>query len=101
MEYGSAIWSASLKAIAKRKKNPLFAGDALKLEGEKLVADTDGFLERRSPEFLGALDRLADPVRNGGITKLTLSTPGMDPVVIDQAAAKRIHQRAQKARDPG
>jgi hypothetical protein len=49
------------------------------------------------PAFLGAVDRLASAVRSGGIDSLTISTPGMEPVVIDKAAAERIRKRAEKA----
>jgi hypothetical protein len=67
-------------------------------EREKLAHD---------PEFLAAADRLASTVRTGGVESLTLSSPGMEPVVIDKAAAERIHEKATRAkrkpkpRDPG
>ena len=86
------VWKRDLErfaeAIAKRKKSPLFDGDQLKAEGEKLVADTPG--------FLAAADRLASSVRAGRVESITISTPGMEPVVIDKAAAENIHRRAKK-----
>lgn len=87
------VWKRDLErfaeAIARRKKSPLFSeADALTAEGEKLVADT--------PAFLAAADRLASSVRTGGIDSITISTDGMEPVVIDKAAAENIHRRATK-----
>jgi len=95
------VWKRDLErfaeAIAKRKKSPLFTdADELKAEGEKLVADTDGFLARRSPDFMQAMDRVAESVRAGGVQSVTISTPGMEPIVIDKAAAENIHRRATK-----
>jgi DNA segregation ATPase FtsK/SpoIIIE-like protein len=46
------------------------------------------------PAVLEAMDRPASTVRNGETTSITLSTNGMDPVVIDKAAAERIHAAA-------
>jgi len=68
------------EALLKRKKEPLLAP----LEDGAVC---DG--------FMAAVDRLASPVRSGGIDKLTISTPGMEPVVIDRAGAERIHKRSQ------
>lgn len=48
------------------------------------------------PAFLGACDRFTQSVRNGEVESITLSTAGMDPVVIDQAAAKRIHSKVKR-----
>jgi hypothetical protein len=87
------VWKRDLErfaeAIAKRKKSPLFSqADALRADGEKLVAD--------SPAFLAAADRLASSVRTGGIDSITISAEGMEPVVIDKAAAEKIHRAAKK-----
>jgi hypothetical protein len=38
------------------------------------------------------------PVLNGGIDSFTLSTPGMDPVVIDKPAAEKIHAKAKRSK---
>ena len=35
----------------------------------------------------------ASSVRTGEINSITISTPGMDPVVIDKQAAENIHKR--------
>ena len=48
------------------------------------------------PEFLNAADRLASGVRTGKVDKITISSPGMEPVVIDKEAAESIHRRAKK-----
>lgn len=50
-------------------------------------------------KFLAALDRIAAPALSGGIDSVTISTPGMEPVVIDKEAAKRIRRNAQQAKD--
>jgi len=70
------------EALAKRKKSPLF-GDAEK-------APNDGILD--------AADRLAASVRSGEVTQMTISTPGMEPVVIDKEGAERIHAAAERAK---
>jgi hypothetical protein len=48
------------------------------------------------PKLVRAIDRLASSVRSGGIDSITISTPGMDSVVIDKAAAEKIHRRAKR-----
>lgn len=65
-------------------------------EKEPLLASLEqapGALANDS-EFLNAADRLASSVRSGEVTSMTISSPGMEPVVIDKAAAERIHARA-------
>ncbi len=76
------------EAILAKKKTPLITPST-----RETLAD--------DPAFLAAADRLTSSLLNGGVTSMTFSTPGMGPVVIDQAAAKRIHQRARRVRDPG
>jgi hypothetical protein len=117
------LWKRDLenfgKAILQKKKTPLFAGErqpepttqqrlialaaaeigkdpAMLAEAHRLMSDDPAFAG-----VLGAMDNLAQSVLTSEAKSLTISAPGMDPVVIDQAAAKRIHQRAQRARDPG
>jgi hypothetical protein len=55
------------------------------------------------PAFLDAADRFASSMRTGEIDSIALSTPGMEPVVIDKAAAEKIHIAAKrkKSKDPG
>jgi hypothetical protein len=104
------------EALLAKKKTPLFAGTeapddasverlmniALKSfdaarDPEKLAA-----LHRAAddkPEFAGilaAMDKVASSVRTDGIDSLTISTPGMDPVVIDKVAAENIHKAAKQ-----
>jgi hypothetical protein len=50
----------------------------------------------RDPGFLAAADRFVSSVRSGELDTMTISTPGMEPVVIDKAAAEDIHRRARK-----
>jgi hypothetical protein len=76
------------EAILQKKKTPLITPSA-----KSAIAE--------DPKLLGALDRLASSVGTGEVTSFSPSCSGMDPVVIDQTAAKRIHERAQRARDPG
>jgi hypothetical protein len=47
---------------------------------------------------LSAMNRFASSVRSGEIDSITISTDGMEPVVIDKAAAENIHRRAKKKR---
>ena len=48
------------------------------------------------PAFLNAADRFVSSVRSGEVDVLTISAKGMEPVVIDKAAAEAIHRRAKK-----
>jgi hypothetical protein len=73
------------EALQAKKKVPLFNNET-----------SSGTL-RQDSEILGALDRMTTSVRSGEVKSMTLSTSGMNPVVIDQASAKRIHQHAQRA----
>lgn len=91
-------WKGDLEkfaeAIFKRKKSPLFGGDAASAQAT-LTED---------PTFLAAADRLAAAGWLGEVGSMTITTPGMEPVVIDQAAADAIHKAAVKSkrkRDPG
>lgn len=72
------------EAIMAKKKAPLLSGG-----GTHVAVD---------PGFLAAADRLASSVRSGAIDRITISTPGMDPVVIDKATAESIHKRAQRGK---
>ena len=78
------IWKGDLEKFAKvlldRKKEPLL--------GTLETPKDDGAL-------FAAADRLASHVRTGEVSSMTISTPGMEPVVIDKAAAERIHRRAK------
>jgi hypothetical protein len=49
------------------------------------------------PEFVDAIDRLAELARQDGAT-LTLSTAGMEPVVIDKQGAENIRKVADAVR---
>lgn len=51
-----------------------------------------------SPGILAAADRLTAPLRDGGITKLSISCDGEDIVTLDKEDAERIHKRAKKNR---
>jgi translation initiation factor 2 beta subunit (eIF-2beta)/eIF-5 len=81
------IWKRDLEkfaeAILRRKKSPL-------------LAPIDPDPETVGPGFLAAVDRLASSVRTGEASSITISTPGMDPVVIDKQAADNIHKRASR-----
>jgi hypothetical protein len=50
------------------------------------------------PSSAAALDRLASVVLSEGVDSFTLSAAGMDPVVIDKAAAEKIHAKAKAAK---
>ena len=85
------VWKRDLEkfveAIAKRKKSPLFAGT--EAAQTNLASD---------PKFLASVDRFASSVRTGEINSITISTPGLDPVVIDKQAAENIHKKATRGR---
>ena len=73
-------------ALAKKKKSPLFSADEA---AERLSVD---------PNFLDAADRMTSSIRNGGVKKMTFSSNGMEPIVIDKEAAQNIHERAKNAK---
>jgi hypothetical protein len=77
------IWKGDLEKFAKvleaRRKSPLFA-----------AADDV------PPPLLAAIDNLASSVRTGEAGSITISTPGMDSIVIDKEAADNIHRRAKR-----
>jgi hypothetical protein len=75
-------------AQASAKDNgPVYAGTDPAEAAEFLSGD---------PGFLKAADQFTSCVRTGGIDSVTISSPGMEPVVIDKAAAENIHRRATK-----
>lgn len=86
-----------------------FAYTRLWAEFTPAQASLGAGLERQAtltedPAFLAAADRLASAVRSGEVGGMTITGPGMEPVVIDQAAADAIHKAAVKSkrkRDPG
>ncbi len=76
------------EAILRKKKAPLFSAAS---STQQLAED---------PKFIGAVDRLASAVRTGEVSSLTISTPGVDPAVIDRAAAESIHKATGRPRKP-
>lgn len=91
-------------ALLERKCAPLLA--AVPAQSDLPLQAQAAKELQNDPEFLAAADRLTSALRGGGIDSLTISGPGMEPVVIDKRAAKNIHERAKKARakhakDPG
>ena len=92
------------ESLLNRKKTPLFAdGGEIPATAPQAVVGAqpfagDGARLANDAEFLQAADRLASTVRQGGMDSLTISVEGMDPVVIDKAAAERIHRAARKSK---
>lgn len=75
------------QALIERKQEPLFTPSP-PAQGN-LIDISDGFMQ--------AADGLAQSVLETGAT-LTISTEGMEPVVIDEDAARNIRKRAKAAK---
>lgn len=85
------------EVIQRRRKSPLFT------QAEEIQTSGSGRLEApvnpaAKADVLDAADRLTAHVRSGELTSMTISTEGMEPVVLDQAAAERIHAAAERSR---
>ena len=74
------------EALVCKKKTPLFTAAS---STQQLAED---------PRFVDAVDGMASSVRTGGLDNITISTQGMEPVVIDKAAAENIRKAAKRAR---
>jgi hypothetical protein len=85
------VWKRDLErfaeAIAKRNRSPLFTGTDPAAAADALSRDS---------AFLAAADRMVSGVRTGAMESVTITRPGMEPVLIDKAAAENIHRRAKK-----
>ncbi len=95
IEAEQAATKAREKTLAFAEGGEIPATAAPAIVGERLFSE-DGAHLANDPAFLAAADRLASTVRKEGVTSLTISTPGMEPVVIDKAAAEKIYIAAKK-----
>jgi hypothetical protein len=73
------------QGIVKRQNSPLLAP----LEPAQTLMVND-------PAFLAAASRMVSAIGKDGVDSMTITAEGMEPVVIDKAAAERIRKRAKK-----